>query len=63
VEDIARAEAAVIQCSRSTQITSSAIMCGGFLLRRQRQPDAARDAFRTVVALNPNFAPGYTHWA
>jgi tetratricopeptide (TPR) repeat protein len=29
------------------------------LLRRQRHPEAARDAFRTVVALNPNFAPGY----
>jgi TolB-like protein/DNA-binding winged helix-turn-helix (wHTH) protein/cytochrome c-type biogenesis protein CcmH/NrfG len=31
----------------------------GFLFRLQRRSAAARDVFRTVVALNPNFAPGY----
>lgn len=31
----------------------------GFLFRMQRRSNAARDAFRTVIALNPNFAPGH----
>jgi Tfp pilus assembly protein PilF len=35
----------------------------GFLFRLQRRPDAARDAFRTVIALNPNFAPGHAQLA
>lgn len=35
----------------------------GFLFRLQRRPDAAREAFRTVIALNPNFAPGHAQLA
>ena len=31
----------------------------GFLLRLQRRTGAAREAFRTVAALNPNFAPAH----
>jgi len=34
-------------------------MYGGFLLRLQRRTGAAREAFRTVAALNPNFAPAH----
>jgi len=34
----------------------------GFLFRLQGRPGAARDEFRTAVALNPNFAPGYAQW-
>jgi tetratricopeptide (TPR) repeat protein len=35
----------------------------GFLFRLQRRPDAAREAFRAVIALNPNFAPGHAQLA
>jgi len=58
-EDIARAEAAVIQLLAIDPNHVVGHHVRGFLLRRQRHPEAARDAFRTVVALNPNFAPGY----
>ena len=58
-EDIARAEAAVIQLLAIDPNHVIGHHVRGFLLRRQQHPEAARDAFRTVVALNPNFAPGY----
>ncbi len=31
----------------------------GFLFRMEGRTSAARDAFRTTIAINPNFAPGY----
>ena len=31
----------------------------GFLFRMQGRTSGARDAFRTAIAINPNFAPGY----
>ncbi len=57
--DVAVAEAAV---ARLLVIDPNHVVGNhvrGFLLRLQRRTGAAREAFRTVAALNPNFAPAH----
>jgi TolB-like protein/DNA-binding winged helix-turn-helix (wHTH) protein/predicted TPR repeat methyltransferase len=58
-EDVSAAEAAVVQLLAIDPNHVVGHHVRGFLLRLQRRPEAARDAFRTVVALDANFAPGY----
>ncbi len=61
-QDVATAEAAVVQMLAFDPNHVVAHHVRGLLLRLQERPEAARDAFRTAVALNPNFAPGYAQW-
>jgi TolB-like protein/DNA-binding winged helix-turn-helix (wHTH) protein/cytochrome c-type biogenesis protein CcmH/NrfG len=58
-EDLVAAEAAVadVLALDSNHVVGNHVR--GFLLRLQRRTQSAHDAFRTVVALNPNFASGY----
>ncbi len=58
-DDLAAAEAAVDRALLLDPDHVVAHHARGFLWRLQRRPRSAYDAFRTVVALNPNFAPGY----
>jgi TolB-like protein/DNA-binding winged helix-turn-helix (wHTH) protein/Flp pilus assembly protein TadD len=57
--DFARAEAAVAQMLALDPNHVVAHHVRGFLLRFQGRPGAARDAFRTALTLNPNFAGSY----
>jgi TolB-like protein/DNA-binding winged helix-turn-helix (wHTH) protein len=61
-QDVATAEAAVVQMLAIDPNHVVAHHVRGVLLRLQGRPDAARDAFRTAVGLNPNFAPSYAQW-
>jgi TolB-like protein/Tfp pilus assembly protein PilF len=58
-QDFARAEAAVVQTLGLDPNHVVAHHVRGFLLRLQGRPGAARDAFRTALALNPKFAGSY----
>jgi TolB-like protein/DNA-binding winged helix-turn-helix (wHTH) protein/Tfp pilus assembly protein PilF len=58
-QDFAAAEAAAAQTLAIDPNNVVAHHVRGFLLRLQARPGAARDAFRTVVALDPNFAAGH----
>jgi TolB-like protein/Tfp pilus assembly protein PilF len=58
-EDLAAAEAAVAQALVLDPDHFVAHHVRGFTLRLRRRSQAAYDAFRTAVALNPNFASGY----
>jgi TolB-like protein/DNA-binding winged helix-turn-helix (wHTH) protein len=62
IQDVATAEAATTQPLAVDPNHVVAHQVRGLLFRYRGRPDAARDAFRTVVALNPNFAPGYAQW-
>jgi TolB-like protein/DNA-binding winged helix-turn-helix (wHTH) protein/cytochrome c-type biogenesis protein CcmH/NrfG len=57
--DVAVAEAAVAQLLVIDPNHVVGNHVRGFLLRLQRRTGAAREAFRTVAALNPNFAPAH----
>ena len=57
--DVAVAEAAVAQLLAIDPNHVVGHHVRGFLLRLQRRTGAAREAFRTAAALNPNFAPAY----
>jgi TolB-like protein/DNA-binding winged helix-turn-helix (wHTH) protein len=61
-QDVATAEAAVAQLLAIDPDHVFAHQVRGFLFRLHGRPGAARDEFRTAVALNPNFAPGYAQW-
>jgi TolB-like protein/cytochrome c-type biogenesis protein CcmH/NrfG len=58
-QDFARAEAAVAQVLSLDPNHVVAHHVRGFLLRLQGRPGAAREAFRTALAINPNFAGSY----
>jgi adenylate cyclase len=58
-QDFAAAEEAAAQTLAIDPNNVVAHHVRGFLLRLQARPGAARDAFRTVVALDPNFAAGH----
>jgi TolB-like protein/DNA-binding winged helix-turn-helix (wHTH) protein/Flp pilus assembly protein TadD len=57
--DVAVAEAAVAQLLVIDPNHVVGNQVRGFLLRLQRRTGAAREAFRTVAALNPNFPPAH----
>ena len=59
VQDIAKADATVVQILALDPNHVVAHHIRGFLLRLQGRPAAARDAFRTAVALSSNFAPSH----
>jgi tetratricopeptide (TPR) repeat protein len=58
-QDIAIAEAAVAKALALDGNHYVAHHVRGFLFRLQKRTSAARDAFLTAIALNPNFAPSY----
>lgn len=58
-DDFAVAEAAIAEALALDPNHVVAHHVRGFLLRLQRRTQSAHDAFRTAVALNPNFASGY----
>jgi TolB-like protein/DNA-binding winged helix-turn-helix (wHTH) protein/Tfp pilus assembly protein PilF len=58
-EELAAAETAIAQTLALDPNHVVAHHARGFVWRLQRRTQSAHDAFRTVVALNPNFAPGY----
>jgi tetratricopeptide (TPR) repeat protein len=61
-QDVASAEKATAQLLALDPNHVVAHQVRGFLLRLQGRPGAARDEFRTTVALDPSFAPGYAQW-
>jgi TolB-like protein/DNA-binding winged helix-turn-helix (wHTH) protein/Flp pilus assembly protein TadD len=58
-DDMAKADQAVAQALVLNPNHFVAHHVRGFLFRLRGRPDSARDAFRTAIAINPNFAPGY----
>jgi TolB-like protein/DNA-binding winged helix-turn-helix (wHTH) protein/Tfp pilus assembly protein PilF len=58
-QDLAVAEAAAAKALALNPNHVIAHHVRGFLFRMQGRIGAARDAFRTAIAINPNFAPGY----
>lgn len=61
--DIADAEAAASAALAIERDHVVAHHVRGFLFRLEGRSAAARDSFRTVTMLNPNFAPGYAQLA
>ncbi len=58
-DDLAAAETAVDRALALDPNNVVAHHVRGFVQRLRRRTRSAHDAFQTVVALNPNFAPGY----
>ena len=58
-EDAGMARAAVAELLAHDPNHVIAYQVRGFLLRYEQRTEAAREAFATAVAINPNFAPGH----
>ena len=58
-EDLAQAKSAADRLLAMDPDQVAGHYVRGVWLRLQRRTDAARDAFQTVITLNPNFAPAY----
>ncbi len=58
-QDVAAARAAAAKALALNPNHFVAHHVRGFVFRLERRTIAARDAFRTAIAINPNFAPGY----